>query len=380
MSKRYRIALSYAGEQRPFVAEVARLLAERFGQAQILYDRFHRAEFARGDLALRLPELYRDESDLVVVVLCPQYEGKDWCGLEWNAVYSLLMKRRTQDVMLTRFRLVDARGLHGLAGFVDLDDMKPAELAQLILQRLALNKGLERDHYLAAGAAPARAGPDWPDKPPALDWPVADHTKARAAFEALVTRHSAHRLLLISGSTDTGKSHLSKQFVRNTLKIDELRVGRFDFKGSTDMDEELRSLAQRLDVNAPVAGSGASRQLAQIFNELRAGARPTLLIFDTFEAAGEAERWVRENLLLALVRAPWLRVVILGQRVPRAHGEPWADAAAPPIELSSPSPQEWYEFGRQHREGLTLELVERVHELARGHGGTLAQLLGPGEG
>ncbi|MDX2043834.1 MAG: tetratricopeptide repeat protein [Acidobacteriota bacterium] len=39
--KRFRIAFSFAGEKRDFVAEVAAILAKQFGQDAILYDKFH---------------------------------------------------------------------------------------------------------------------------------------------------------------------------------------------------------------------------------------------------------------------------------------------------------------------------------------------------
>ena len=51
-AKRFRIAFSFAGEKRDFVAEVAAILAERFGEDKILYDKYHEAEFARRDLGL----------------------------------------------------------------------------------------------------------------------------------------------------------------------------------------------------------------------------------------------------------------------------------------------------------------------------------------
>ena len=50
MSKRFRIAFSFAGEKRDFVAEVATILAMHFGEDRILYDKFHEAEFACHDL------------------------------------------------------------------------------------------------------------------------------------------------------------------------------------------------------------------------------------------------------------------------------------------------------------------------------------------
>ena len=58
MPKRFRIAFSFAGEKRDFVEKVARILANQFGEAAILYDKFHEAEFARYDLGIDLPKLY----------------------------------------------------------------------------------------------------------------------------------------------------------------------------------------------------------------------------------------------------------------------------------------------------------------------------------
>ena len=49
-SKRFRIAFSFAGEKRDFVAQVAAILARRFDKERILYDKYHEAEFARYDL------------------------------------------------------------------------------------------------------------------------------------------------------------------------------------------------------------------------------------------------------------------------------------------------------------------------------------------
>ena len=57
-ARRFRVALSFAGEKRDFVEKVANLLALRFGRAAILYDIYYEAEFARHDLGIHLPKLY----------------------------------------------------------------------------------------------------------------------------------------------------------------------------------------------------------------------------------------------------------------------------------------------------------------------------------
>ena len=81
--RRFRVALSFAGEKRDFVEQVADLLAARFGRDAILYDKYHEAEFARYDLGIRLPKLYGEESDLIVPVLCPRlrHEALDRLGV-----------------------------------------------------------------------------------------------------------------------------------------------------------------------------------------------------------------------------------------------------------------------------------------------------------
>ena len=138
-AKRFRIAFSFAGEKREFIEKVARILADRFGEDAILYDKFCEAEFATADLGVDLPELYHKESDLVVVVLCQNYAAKEWCGLEWRAVHALIKERKAGDVMLCRFDHATVKGLYSTAGFVELDDKTPAQAAKLILQRLKSN-------------------------------------------------------------------------------------------------------------------------------------------------------------------------------------------------------------------------------------------------
>jgi hypothetical protein len=145
--KRFRVAFSFAGEKRKFVAKVARILADRFGEDKILYDKFHEAEFARYDLGIYLPKLYGEQSELIVPVICPNYDQKRWTGWEWVHIYGLLTKSDGHRVMPCRFKRAKADGLTPAAGFVELDDKSPETTATLILERLALNEGKPKGHY-----------------------------------------------------------------------------------------------------------------------------------------------------------------------------------------------------------------------------------------
>lgn len=139
LTKRFVVALSFPGERREFVAIVANRLASEFGQERVLYDKFHTAEFARPNLATYLQNLYHDESELVVVFLCADYERKEWPGLESRAILDLIKKKRDASIMLVRFDETDISGYFSTDGYVDAAYCEPQEVATLIIDRLQKN-------------------------------------------------------------------------------------------------------------------------------------------------------------------------------------------------------------------------------------------------
>jgi hypothetical protein len=102
-SRRFDIALSFPGEHRPFVEQVASLLASAFGKDRVLYDKYYEAEFARMGLDVYLPNLYRTPSELIVLFLCPEYAAKRWCNLEWRHIRQLNATVDESRIMLLRY-------------------------------------------------------------------------------------------------------------------------------------------------------------------------------------------------------------------------------------------------------------------------------------
>ncbi len=147
IDKRFRIAFSFAGEKRDFVAKTARILADKFGEDKILYDKYHEAEFAVYNLGIKLPKLYGEESFLIVPVLCKDYDHKKWTGWEWVHIYGLLTQVDGHRVMPSRFDFANADGLSPTAGFIELDEKTPEDFANLILERIALNECKTKDYY-----------------------------------------------------------------------------------------------------------------------------------------------------------------------------------------------------------------------------------------
>lgn len=137
--KRFTIALSFSGEHRTFVEQVAAALSSQIGKDRVLYDKYYEAEFARPNLDTHLQSLYHDDSELIAVFLCEDYERKEWCGLEWRAIRDLIKKRHASSVMPFRFDMTEIPGLFSTDGYVWIDNRSPLEIAAVILKRLDVN-------------------------------------------------------------------------------------------------------------------------------------------------------------------------------------------------------------------------------------------------
>ncbi|NTV46088.1 MAG: tetratricopeptide repeat protein [Chlorobiales bacterium] len=137
--KRFTIALSFPGEHRTFVEQVASALSSQIGKDRVLYDKYYEAEFARPNLDTHLQSLYHDDSGLIAVFLCEDYERKEWCGLEWRAIRDLIKKRHASSVMPFRFDMTEIPGLFSTDGYVWIDNRTPLEIAAVILKRLEVN-------------------------------------------------------------------------------------------------------------------------------------------------------------------------------------------------------------------------------------------------
>ncbi|MFZ2727589.1 MAG: TIR domain-containing protein [Methylococcaceae bacterium] len=137
--KRFKVALSFAGERRDYIAQVAELLASELGKDKVFYDAWYKAELARPNLDVYLQTIYHQQSHLIVPFVCIDYERKKWCGLEWRVMRELIKERQDDDIMPLRFDDTHIMGLFSIDGYIDLREHSPQETAEFILQRLKFN-------------------------------------------------------------------------------------------------------------------------------------------------------------------------------------------------------------------------------------------------
>jgi hypothetical protein len=138
---KFKVALSFPGERRGYVGEVAAALKRRLRRGLVFYDKDFTSQLARPNLDTLLQRIYRRNSELVVVFLSKEYEKKNWCGLEWRAIREIIMERENSahSIMFMRFDDAPIEGVFKHDGYIDLNACSPSEAANLILQRVESN-------------------------------------------------------------------------------------------------------------------------------------------------------------------------------------------------------------------------------------------------
>jgi len=135
MNRKFQVALTFAGENRAYVSQVAAVLKEKLGEGRVFYDEDYQAELARPNLDTFLQGIYL-EAELVVVFLCEQYAKKEWCGLEWRAIREIIKHKHDEKVMFMRFDDGDVPGTFSIDGYVDLRTLTPTAAAIHISNRV----------------------------------------------------------------------------------------------------------------------------------------------------------------------------------------------------------------------------------------------------
>lgn len=139
MDRKFEVALSFAGENRAYVSQVASVIKEKLGEDRVFYDEDYQAQLARPNLDTLLQGIYLN-AELVVVFLCEQYAKKEWCGLEWRAIREIIKQKRDDKVMFMRFDDGDVPGTFSIDGNIDLRTLTPTAAAIHIFNRVLLSK------------------------------------------------------------------------------------------------------------------------------------------------------------------------------------------------------------------------------------------------
>lgn len=134
----FDVALSFPGEVRSYVQDLASELDRVLGPSTYFYDGNYKAQLARPSLDTLLQDIYGKRSKLVVVFLCEKYQDKDWCGIEFRAIKEIIMERHHNKVMFVKMDEGPVEGVFRTDGYIDGRLDSPKELASYIQERVSL--------------------------------------------------------------------------------------------------------------------------------------------------------------------------------------------------------------------------------------------------
>lgn len=132
--KSYDIALSFAGEDRPYVSRVAALLEEH--GVVVFYDEYEMVTLWGKDLAEQFDSVYRLQGRYCVMFVSKHYAEKTWTQHERRSAFARALESRQEYVLPARFDDTELPGLRSTIGYIDLRRHTPEEFGWLILQKL----------------------------------------------------------------------------------------------------------------------------------------------------------------------------------------------------------------------------------------------------
>ena len=144
----YDVGLSFAGEQREYVEQVATDLKSR--GIRPFYDDYEREVLWGKDLYAHLSEVYQHLCRYCVLFVSKEYAAKVWTNKERQSAQARAIEEQHEYILPARFDDTPIPGLPDTVGYVDLTKTSPEQLCDLIAGKLGKNV---RKDYLPPGSS-----------------------------------------------------------------------------------------------------------------------------------------------------------------------------------------------------------------------------------
>ena len=132
---KYHIALSFAGEDRKYVEEVANHL--QAAGVDVFYDLFEEEDLWGKDLYEHLTSVYRDQALFTVMFISEFYVKKLWGTHERKSAQARAFRESNEYILPAMFDTsVEVPGMLETTGYIDLNKKTEEKLANLIVRKL----------------------------------------------------------------------------------------------------------------------------------------------------------------------------------------------------------------------------------------------------
>ena len=130
----YHVALSFAGEDREYVDQVAGFL--RRSGVVVFYDKYEQVDLWGKDLYEHLSDVYQNKARYTVMFVSKMYAEKLWARHERKNAQARAFREHREYILPARFDDTEVPGLPDTVGYLDLRSMQPSDLAKAICEKL----------------------------------------------------------------------------------------------------------------------------------------------------------------------------------------------------------------------------------------------------
>jgi hypothetical protein len=135
----FDIALSFAGEDRSYVDQVANLLKQR--GVKVFYDLFEEDKLWGKNLYDYLTDIYQNQARYTIIFISESYNKKLWTNLERKAMQARAFQESEEYILPARFDDTQISGVLQTTGYLDLRNRTPEQLVEIIEKKLIFNGG-----------------------------------------------------------------------------------------------------------------------------------------------------------------------------------------------------------------------------------------------
>lgn len=139
----YDVCLSFAGEQRKFVEDVAAILKTK--GVRVFFDDYEQPQLWGKDLYAHLDEVYQHGARYCVLFASAAYAEKVWTNHERRSAQARALKAKGEYILPARFDDTPIPGLPDTVHYINLKRTSAAQLAELVVTKLGNH---ERRAYL----------------------------------------------------------------------------------------------------------------------------------------------------------------------------------------------------------------------------------------
>jgi len=130
---KYNVVLSFAGEQREYVEQVAKYLKEN--GIKYFYDKENKAEQWGKNLAEYFGDLYSNKAEFCIMFISKEYNERMWPTHERRSALDRAIKSKEEYILPVKFDDTEIEGLYTSTGYLNAKKTTPKEVVEIFLEK-----------------------------------------------------------------------------------------------------------------------------------------------------------------------------------------------------------------------------------------------------